>query len=305
MKRQWLADLVLIATTAIWGSSFVLVKLGLRQASPLLLNAARMSLAAGLLALWYRGVLRRIPAAVWRAGAVLGLIMSLGFEFQTRGLLYTTPARSAFLTGLSVILVPFLGAGFRRHWPVARAWVGALLALGGLYLLILPAWGWSGGLGRGDLYTLLCALFFAGQIQALEIYCARYDFRQLSVLQVVFAALFFGVSSPWLETSHWQGTPRLWMIILGLAVLATALAFTLLAWAQQYTSANHTAVVLALEPVWAWLASAWWLHAGFRGRQVAGAACILAAMVLTSFGSGAATPESPVALESASPRESR
>ncbi len=283
MKRTWIATLVLIATTAIWGSSFVLVKLALSQASPLILNAARMAIAALLLAVWYQGALRRIPAAVWGAGAILGLSMGLGFEFQTRGLLYTTPARSAFLTGFSVILVPFLGAGWRRRWPSARAWSGALLALGGLYLLLLPRGGWLGGLGRGDALTLICALFFGVQIQALEIFCARYNFRQLAVLQVAYAAVFFLIGAPWLETPRWQSSLRLWLVVAALAVLATALAFTLLAWAQQYASANHTAVVLALEPVWAWLASAWWLHAGFHGRQILGALGIVAAMILTGW----------------------
>lgn len=300
VRRHWLADLALIGITIIWGSSFVLVKLALRQASPLLLNAARMSLAGLLLVAWYRGALRRLPAAVWGAGALLGLSMSLGFAFQTRGLLYTTPARSAFLTGFSVILVPFLGAAWRRRWPTARVFSGALLALAGLYLLVLPSWRWGSGLNHGDLLTLVSALFFAAQIQLLEVFCLRHDFRQLSVLQVAYSAIFFAAVTPWLETPRWHAGLRLWGLIAALAVLATAMAFTLQAWAQQYASANHTAIVLTLEPVWAWLASAWWLHAGLSGRQALGALCILTAMVMTGWHDHAAHSEPPAALEQSS-----
>ncbi|MGH9393158.1 MAG: EamA family transporter, partial [Terriglobales bacterium] len=121
----WIADLALAGVTLIWGVTFPVVQAALGDAGPLSFNALRLSLAAILLALIYRPQWRRLPARAWSIWALLGLFLATGYGLQTAGLAYTSASVSAFLTSLSVILVPLLLAlGWRRRLEPA-AWLGA------------------------------------------------------------------------------------------------------------------------------------------------------------------------------------
>jgi drug/metabolite transporter (DMT)-like permease len=115
------ADLLLLAAAAVWGTTFVVVRAGLRDVSPLLFVALRFTLAAALVVpfvFWRTG--RPTPAA-WRAGAAAGLPLLLGFALQTVGLQWTPPGRAAFLTGLTWCSFPcWRPSRGRRPRPLAR-----------------------------------------------------------------------------------------------------------------------------------------------------------------------------------------
>ena len=277
----WKADLALLGITAIWGVTFVVVKRALADASPLAFNAVRLIVAALLLIAVYGRHLRRMRGIVWAAGALVGLLMALGYAFQTLGLEFTTPAKSAFLTGLSVIIVPFYAAALLRRAPGAGTYGGAALALAGLYFMAFARGAGGGWIApnRGDLLTLACAAAFAGHIVALGEFTVRFPFEQLAVLQVGFAAVFTALAATGGEHIRLRFTPELLWAIAITAVLATALAFTVQAWAQQFTPASHVAIVFAAEPVFAWIASLVLGYAGLGVRQVLGAGLILAAIL--------------------------
>ena len=143
-SRSLRAHILLIAVVAIWGSTFVVVKAALADVSPLLFNLLRMTLAFVCLALFYRGHFGRMNRRSLVAGAVVGFCLAMGYQFQTAGLRLTTPSKSAFITGMVVVLVPMLSAipGLRPrgarvpHW---NAWLGALVAFTGIVLLTIPA----------------------------------------------------------------------------------------------------------------------------------------------------------------------
>lgn len=277
----WKADLALLGITAIWGVTFVIVKRALADASPLAFNAVRLIVAALLLIAVYGRHLRRMRGIVWAAGALVGLLMALGYAFQTVGLEFTTPAKSAFLTGLSVIIVPFYAAGLLRRAPGAGTYGGAALALAGLYFMAFARGAGGGWIApnRGDLLTLACAAAFAGHIVALGEFTVRFPFEQLAVLQVGFAAVFTALAAAGGEHIRLRITPELLWAIAITAVLATALAFTVQAWAQQFTPSSHVAIVFAAEPVFAWIASLVLGYTGLGARQVLGAVLILAAIL--------------------------
>lgn len=275
------ADLALLGVTLIWGLTFPVVKAALRQASPLLFNAVRMSVAGALLAALFRPRWRRLPGATWGAGAALGLFLAAGYALQTAGLQWAPPAVSAFLTSFSVILVPVLLALVWRRRLGWTAWLGAALALLGLYLLV---GGGGGGPALGVGLTLGCAVAFALQIILQGEWAPHIPFGDLAALQIVFAALFTWMAVPLVERATWHNTPGLWLAVGLTAVLATALAFSVQAWAQQFTPATHTAVVFAFEPVFAWLASVIGWHERLQGPQLAGAGLIVAAMLVVERG---------------------
>ena len=280
----WIADAALLGVTLIWGVTFPVVKAALADAGPLSFNAVRFTFAVALLAALLRPRWRTLPPAAWRAGAVLGLLLAAGYALQNAGLTRIAPSVSAFLTSTSVILVPLLLAlGWRRALPPS-AWLSSLLALAGLALLLAPAAGGArAGAALGEGLTLACAAAFALQIIALGEWAPRHGFRELAVLQVGFAAVFTWLTLPLVEVPHWHWTPRLWIALVATAALATALAFFVQSWAQQFTPASHTAVVFAFEPVFAWLAAAIGWHQRMRAPALAGAALIVAAMLIMEW----------------------
>jgi drug/metabolite transporter (DMT)-like permease len=287
MPRSVRAHLLLVLITLIWGSTFVLIKQALAEASPLLLNAVRMSLAAVLLAAYYRKHLIRLERPALIAGVTVGLFLFLGYAFQTAGLRLTTPSKSAFLTGVSTVLVPLLLVTIWRTRVHPWRGVGITLALGGLFLMTVPA-GPQGladfaNINRGDLLTVACALAFAFQIIFLGRATARFPFEPIAVLQIAVGALLMCAATPFLERPHIRLSGTVVTAILVTGVLGTAVAFTVQAWAQQFTPATHTALIFTLEPVFAWLTSFLYLKERLGFRAGTGALLILAGVLVSEL----------------------
>src|SRR5579859_5100436 len=160
-RSVWRADLALAFNTLIWGSTFVLVKRALDDASALLFVAIRFSVAAVVMALVFRRrwSLRSGPPP---GGVLAGACLFGGYAFQTAGLKLTTPSKAAFLTGLTVVLVPLLNSLVYRVYPHASEAIGVVVATIGMGLMTLH--GNSGGVARGDVMVTLCAVSFAAHI---------------------------------------------------------------------------------------------------------------------------------------------
>jgi drug/metabolite transporter (DMT)-like permease len=293
------ADLALCFCSLIWGSTFVLVKDALADVSVIVYLAVRFGLAAAVMAILYRRSLRRMSSSTVWAGVQIGLFMLGGYVFQTAGLKFTTPSKAAFITGSSVVLVPILLAGSGRRQISRWSWAGALSALTGLYFLTVPREGF-GGLNRGDPLVFLCAVMFALHIIFVGRYIERYSVGALSFLQVATTAAISTSLVPLVAFAGWESPRVAWTNKLIFAVLITAIgstviAFSLQVWAQQYTSAAHTAVLLSLEPVFAAVTS--WLMAAehLGGRTLIGGALIFAGILLVELrGPAPAAPSEPV-----------
>jgi drug/metabolite transporter (DMT)-like permease len=281
------AEAFLVVVTAIWGCTFVVVKGALADASPLPFLAVRFMLAGLLLlAILGRG---QVDRSTILPGSILGLFLFAGYLLQTWGLIYTTPSKSAFLTGFSVVLVPVIMmlSGFRMG---SATLVGVVLGLFGIYLLVAPSG--MAAVNRGDILTLAGALSFAVHIVLVGHYTKKFSFLHLVPVQVLVVGLLSLVALPFVPDQTLHLTGRLVGAILVTAVLATGVAFSVQNWAQQYTPAAHTALIFALEPVFAALSS--WLVIGehFGGRVLLGSGLILAGMVISEIW-GASLP-SPV-----------
>jgi len=287
MSRTLKAHLLLVLAALIWGVTFVQIKDALRDISPLLFNALRMVVATAAMLMVYWPHLRKITSSTFWAGARVGIFFWLGYEFQTPGLRLTTAARSAFLTGVSVVLVPvFLALFWRKvvgRWNVA----GVLAAFIGLFLLTVPgdATGWADfrSVNTGDLLTLGCAVAFAFQIIFPGQATKAHAFQQIALLQVATAAVLMLPSVPLLEHAHIIWSWRVIIAILVTALFCTAAAFSIQSWAQQYVSATNTALILSLEPVFAWLASYVLLAEGLKLRAALGALLIIAGLLTSEL----------------------
>lgn len=293
------AYLLMLFVVAVWGSTFVLVKGALADATPAAFNLLRMTLAFALLAIAYHRSWRSIRRSDWTAGALVGLCLAAGYQFQTIGLVRTTPSKSAFITGLVVVLVPLLSTVPALRAPGARrprwnAYTGAGLGFAGILLLTAPAaLAGSSGIGSvipdfssinfGDVLTFGCAIGFAFHCLALSHVSPRIPFQPLALLQIGFCAIFMGISLPMIEHPQIHFTPRLLIALAIAAVLATAAAFSIQSWAQSILPSTHVALLLTMEPVFAWITS--FLVTGERlgMRPASGALLILAGIALTEL----------------------
>jgi drug/metabolite transporter (DMT)-like permease len=229
---------------------------------------------------------------------LVGICLATGYQFQTLGLARTTPSKSAFITGLMVVLVPLLSAIPRLrppggHAPRWNAFAGVVLAFAGIILLTAPAGASASGLAgflpdlgsinAGDVLTFGCAVAFAFHCIALGHTSPRIGFQTLALLQVGFCALFMAVSMPFIERPRVDWTPGLMGALAIAAVLATAAAFSIQSWAQSVLPSTHTALILTLEPVFAWITS--FLVTGERLGLIpaCGAVLILAGIAITEL----------------------
>lgn len=292
LSRSARAHLLLLAVVIVWGATFVLVKDALADISPLLFNLLRMTLATFALAAVYHRHIRHLTRVHLTAGVVVGFCLALGYQFQTAGLARTTPAKSAFITGLVVVLVPLLSAvpllrTAGMEGPRWNAAAGAVAAFGGIVLLTTPAHiPWRSlivTINLGDWLTLGCALGFSLHMLALAHYSPRTPLAALAVLQLGACTVFMALSLPLFERPFLHLSVRLVVALLIAALLATAAAFTIQSWAQQSLPATHTALILALEPVFAWLTAFLFLNERLTGRAATGAALILLGIAVTEL----------------------
>lgn len=233
---------LLLLVTLIWGTTFVIIKDTLDSIPPSLFLALRFSLAA-LSLIWVR------PApGIWRWGLILGAVMFVSYGSQTVGLLYTSASKGAFITALSVVLVPILTGIINRRWLPVRVWIAAGLALAGLALMTLTD---VGGVNIGDLIILGTALAYAVHILLID-----RAVREQPPLQLAAAQIWPVAVLSWLwamphagQTGQLSG--QVWLAIGFLAVVATALVLVLQNTAQKVVSPHTAALIFVLEPVFA------------------------------------------------------
>jgi drug/metabolite transporter (DMT)-like permease len=287
-----MADLALLVLTLSWGTTFHFVKGVLAVASPGVFLAARFAAATAALALVR--LMRRDPPSpgLWRHGTILGALVLAGLVLQTVGLRYTTPARSAFLTGLSVLVVPFAARFVYGRAVRGAAWAGVALAVAGLALLTRPfGEGISAAIRLGDALTAACAVAFALQIVLTSEWSPRHPLVPFVLVQVAAGLagtlVLLPLDAPRLEAA---GLPLLAATALFTGVPMTAGAFFVMAWAQRRTTAVRTALIFSLEPVSAALFSHWYGGEPLAAADWAGGALVVLGVVVGEVGSALPLP---------------
>lgn len=281
-----LPRLALLAAAAIWGVAFTLVQRGLRDMPVFHHLALRFALASLILAPWVLAAARRAGrryrpnlASLW-----VGLALFAGFALQTSGLLWTTPSRSAFLTGLSVLLVPPLAWLTRTERPRFGPIAGAACAAAGLWLLYRPAAG-SQPFGLGDWLTVAGAAIFAGHLLLTDRALRRSSSRELALTQFLTVCALAAPSFLLQPAKPTEFTANSWFAIVVTGIFATVVAFLCQIYAQRRIGALETAVILTLEPVFAAAASIALGIEVFTTSLVSGGGLILIGMVLAQVGS--------------------
>ena len=279
LKKRTEAELSMLLVAVVWGSTFVIVKNSLAEIGPFLFLGIRFIMAFLLLAAISWRQLIKAPLSTLYAGSFLGILLTVGYVFQTVGLKYTTSSNAGFITGLSVVLVPILYAAINQIKPGFNTVITVLLAFSGLFLLSFKDWHTS--LSYGDMLVLVSAIGFAFHIIFVDRLSYRHNAIAITSGQLLFVGLFCMlvglVGEPW----PFRFSSSLIAALLVTSIFATALAFLLQNSMQKYSTPTRFAVILTTEPVFAALAGHLWAHETFTQRALVGAVLILAAMLIS------------------------
>ena len=283
MPKNWksssgLAITALVAVTAAWGVTFIVVQDAVSRMPVMDFLAVRFAVAALVMIALRPMCLRGMGVQGFKRSAFLGLALGLGYITQTFGLQHASASVSGFITGTFVVLTPVVSWILLRRKTGPNVWWAVGLATVGLALLSLNGW----SIGVGELLTLLCAVFFALHIVGLGEWSPKHDVYGLAVLQIAFVAgLCLAVALPGGLTLPPDG--GVWGAVIVTALVATAFAFVVQTWAQSLVPATRAAVIMTMEPVFAGFFAVVLAGNHLTVRVIIGGALVLTAMLLTEL----------------------
>jgi drug/metabolite transporter (DMT)-like permease len=272
LKRFGLTGLLVIVI-AIWGWSFTVVRDAVASYGVLAFLAIRFSVASAALAPL---ALRKMSRRTLGPGLAIGLVLALGYLFQTLGLKYTTPTNCGLVTGLFIIFVPFFDRVLHGIRVRKVMWLAVGASLAGMMLLEGAS---PKALRTGDLLTFIGAGAYGLHVSLLSRYSRPHNTAALTMAQMLAVALLAGAACPFFEPLRLPPA-KVWWAILATAVLASAAAFYVQTYVQQRVSALRTGILLTLEPLFAM--GFGYLLAGDRLRpvQLLGAAILMCGIVI-------------------------
>jgi drug/metabolite transporter (DMT)-like permease len=281
------SNVMLLIAAAIWGFGFVAQRLGMNFLEPFAFNSARFLLGSLSLLplLWFLSrkantqTEQKSTHSLSKGGLICGLVLFVAATLQQYGLFYTSAAKAGFITGLYLILVPIIGI-LLRHTTGITTWLGAALAIVGLYLLSIND---DFSMSLGDSLIFIGALFWAFHILVIDYFSRRIDPIQLSTIQFfVVGVLSLGVSFA-VETPTLSRTIAGWEPILYAGVVSVGVAYTLQVVAQKNANPGHAAIIMSLEAVFAAIGGVWLLDETLSPRAWIGCGLMLAGMLLSQM----------------------
>ena len=283
------ANLLLLVTAVIWGAAFVAQRVGMEHVGPFTYNGIRFALGALALVPLMRRSEGLLPPPAYaaqprlgtyiRGGALAGVVLFAGATLQQVGLVYTTAGKAGFITGLYVVMVPLLGLCFKRRTGLG-AWLGAILASVGLYLLSVTE---SLSMEFGDLLVLIGALFWAGHVLVIGWFSPRMNPVKLAAAQFAACSVLSLAVALCVETITVAGLTGGAGAILYGGLLSVGVAYTLQVVAQREAEPAHAAIILSLEAVFAALAGWAFLAETLSTRGLIGCGLMLAGMLLSQL----------------------
>lgn len=309
------SDLILLITAIIWGFAFVAQRMGMEHVGPFLFNGIRFGLGVGVLGLvqWVRGMgawrhggvvagrqgslealerggrdlptaSRRLPTADQQIpigfGILLGLILFAGASFQQVGIVYTTAGNAGFITGLYVILVPVFGI-FSGQKASGNLWIGALLAMVGLYFLSVTK---NFAISRGDLLVVICAVFWAIHVLYTGWLSPRMSAIKLAITQFAVCSILSFICAILFEEIDFSGIYHAILPILYGGVLSVGIAYTMQIVGQKKAPPAHAAIIMSLEAVFAVIGGVLILSETMTERKWLGCGLMLLGMLMAQIG---------------------
>ena len=270
-----IAPWALLAVSAAWGLSFVVMKDPIAKQSVNSFLFTRFLLAVIAMVALQPSVLKKMSSEILIKGFIAGLLLGSGFILQTLGLARAGAAITGFITGLYVVATPLIASIVLKIKISRFTWGCVLLATAGLALLSLNGW----SIGTGEILVLLCAIAFGAHIVTLGQWSNGLDAYAMTVVQLATCALLTGVIS---FGQGYEAPANLsgWIVIFYTAVVCTAVAFVIQTWSQAHISATKVAVIMTMEVVFAALFAVIFGGETLTLKVLIGGAMVLAAMFM-------------------------
>lgn len=280
--QKWLgnygASAALILVAILWGSSLVVAKSSIDAVSPSLLIALRFSIAGVLLGVIFRHRLRGVTKGEVAGGAVIGVFLFGAYWVQTLGITLAMPGKSAFLSSMYCVLVPFTTWLMCRKKPKARNLFAAVLCVAGIALASVSK---EFSIAAGDLLALLSGVFYALHISSIERFGAGKDPIRITILQFAFCAGYAWVATFLLDGFPVSISRAAVPQILYLAVFCTALALLLQNVGQKYADPSKAAILMSTESIWGVLISMLAFGETITPKMLLGFALIFASVLIS------------------------
>ena len=289
MKTQEIrADLIMLLAAAIWGFAFVAQREGMETMGPFLFNTARFFIGTVFLLpiVWYLSKKNKSQnnketstKKLLFAGSIAGLFLFLAASFQQVGIQYTTAGKAGFITGLYIFFVPLIGIFFGQRTG-SGTWLGAFIAVIGLYFLSINE---DLSIARGDLFQLICAIFFAAHILVIGYVAKSMDPLKLSLIQYFVSAVLSFFIAVAIEVITWEMIVDTAIPLLYAGIMSIAIGYTLQVVAQQHAKSSHAAIILGLEGAFAVLGGWLILDENLSTRGLLGCGLMLSGMFLSQL----------------------
>lgn len=299
MSTQLRHSLLLLLTALIWGVAFVAQSVGMDYVGPFTFTASRSLIGAVVLlpVIWFRTrketavrteqkrpeVYKHKKRILLVGGIVCGVFLCIATNLQQIGLQYSTVGKSGFVTAMYIVLVPILGIFLHKGIDIRKV-ISVVLAVCGLYLLCMTGGNFS--IGKGDIFTILCALAFSLQILSVDHFAPKVDCVKLASLQFLVCGICSCVPMLLFEHPHFAQLAAAWMPILYAGILSNGVAYTLQIVAQKGLNPTVASLIMSLESVISVLAGWLILHQTLTKRELVGCVFMFAAIIIVQLKPG-------------------
>lgn len=278
----WMGDLMLFITAIVWGGGFIGVVEALDSFSPFYIITIRFAIASVLMLILFWKHVRKIEKKDLLPGVISGLFLFVGFAFQTTGAMYLSVGKLAFLTELSVIMVPFIVWICFKEKIKKYHLISIMIAIVGFaFLNLSKETGFV--LGFGELLGIGCAFGFAAQIAILGHFARKIDPIKLAILQMLTCTVLGACCALLFENPPQVVTLDIILPIINLGVFSTFVGFLCQTIGQKYTSASRAAIILSMESVFGISLSIIILKEAVTVPVIIGASLILVAVVIAEY----------------------
>ena len=278
------SDFILLFVATIWGFAFVAQRMGMDHVGPFTFNGLRFVLGClSLLPIIY--FQRNSPSAktntgLIKSGIISGIFLFLGISFQQVGLVYTTAGKAGFITGLYVVIVPFLNLFFKQDKTGPGTWIGAVLACVGMFLLSVTN---NMRMEFGDVLVLFSAICFAFHLIIIGRWSNRFNTAKLSLVQCIVCSVLSLLVAAIFETFILSDILKISIPLRYGGVMSVGVAYSLQIYGQKNSPASHAAILLSLEAVFAAIGGWLILNEILSGRAFLGCALMLTGMLISQL----------------------
>jgi len=280
-RKQFQADLMLILVTLCWGVSYYLIDICLADMDTFTLNAHRFLGAFVIAAALSWNKVKTVNRITLKYSVLVGISLVVIYATVTFGVKFTTLSNSGFLCALTVVFTPVLGSIFLKQKQDRKVVTAVIICLIGIALLTLKDdFSINKENLKGDILCMICAVVYAVNLLLTERAVAHEEVNayQLGVFQLGVTGVFNFILAIILEEPHLPTTSSVWAAVIFLAIFCTGVAFVVQPIALQYTTASHTGVIFALEPVFAAIVAVIFANEILSLKSYLGAALMMASI---------------------------